>query len=208
MCSGDSSIRFAFWNAHSVDNKRADIEYLLHDRELDVLCITETWLDEDVAFEFNGYLTYRCDRPGGGGGGSAILVRESLSILPLFMDGPWGDRLDAVAIRLSTVLGSLAVISLYAPPESCVDAGMWSSLIWRSLGCDLLFFCGDFNAHSPLWGARCSNFQGRELCSAVLDHGLTPLNDSLPTFLAATGRSGGNLDLVFFTSSRVGVASA
>ena len=51
-------------------------------------------------------------------------------------------------------------------------------------------------------------FQGRELCSAVLDHGLTPLNDSVPTFLAATGRSDGNLDLFFLTSSRVGVASA
>ena len=51
----------------------------------------------------------------------AILVREGLSILPLSVDGPWCDRLDAVAIRLSTVLGSLAVISVYAPPESGVD---------------------------------------------------------------------------------------
>ena len=97
---------------------------------------------------------------------------------------------------------------MYAPPESGIDAGMWSLLIERSLGCDLLLFCGDFNAHSPLWGARHYNFQGRELCSAVLDHGLTPLNDSVPTFLDASGRSGGNLDLIFLTSSRIGVASA
>ena len=108
---------------------------------------------------------------------------------------------------MSTALGSLAVMSVYAPPDSAVNVGMWSSIIQRSLGCDFLYFCGDFNAHSPLWGARYSNFQGRELCSAVLDHGLTPLNDSVPTFLAATGRSSGNLDLVFLTSSRIGVAS-
>ena len=150
MRSTDRGIGFAVWNAHSVNNKRADIEFLLHDRELDVLCITETWLGEDVAFEFFGYLTYRCDRPGGGGGGSAILVRESLSVLPLSVDGPWRDRLDAVAVRLSTVLGSLAVISVYAPPESGINADMSTSLIRCSLGCDLLLFCGDFNAHSPL----------------------------------------------------------
>ena len=59
MRSTERGIRFAVWNAHSVNNKRADIEYLLHDRELDILCITETWLDVDVAFEFFGYLTYR-----------------------------------------------------------------------------------------------------------------------------------------------------
>ena len=42
MRSTDRGIRLAAWNAHSVNNKRADIEYLLHDRELDILCITET----------------------------------------------------------------------------------------------------------------------------------------------------------------------
>ena len=73
MRSTERGIRFAVWNAHSVINKGADIEYLLHDRELDILRITETWLDEDVAFEFFGYLTYRCDCSGGGGGGSVIL---------------------------------------------------------------------------------------------------------------------------------------
>ena len=123
------------------------------------------------------------------------------------MDGPWCSRLDVVAVRLSTSLGSLAVVSVYVPPDSGVDSALWTSLIGCVSDCDVLLLCGDFNAHSPLWGASRSNFQGRELCSAVLDCGLTPLNDSLPTFLPASGRSGGNLDLVFITSSRVGVAS-
>ena len=122
MRTTEKGITFSVWNAHSVNNKRADIEYLLHDRELDILCITETWLYEDIAFEFFGYLTYRCDRPGGGGGGSVILVREDLSILPLSVDGSWCDRLEVVAIRLSTALGSLAVMSVYVPLESGIDA--------------------------------------------------------------------------------------
>ena len=52
MSSTGRGIRFAVWNAHSVNNKRADVEFLLHDRELDIFYITESWLVEDVAFEF------------------------------------------------------------------------------------------------------------------------------------------------------------
>ena len=129
-----------------------------------------------------------------------ILVRDCLSVLPLPVDGPWCSRLDVVAVRLSTSLGSLVVAPVYTPPDSGVHSALWTSLISCVSDCDVLLLCGDFNAHR-------SNFQGRELCSAVLDCGLTPLNDSLPTYLSAPGRSGGNLDLVFISSSRVGVAS-
>ena len=134
-----------------------------------------------------------------------ILVRDGLSILLLSVNGHWCSRLDVVAIRLSTSLGSLAVVLVYAPPDSGVDSALCSSLIDCVSDCGVLLLCGDFNSHSPLWGARCSNFHGRELCSAVLDHGLTLLNDSMPTFLSAPGRSGGSLDLVFISASRVGV---
>ena len=50
-------------------------------------------------------------------------------------------------------------------------SGPRSLTLWGG-GSHLL--CGDFNAHSPLWGSRFSNFQGRELCSVVLDRGLVP----------------------------------
>ena len=135
------------------------------------------------------------------------MVRDGLSVLPLSVDGPLCSRLDVVAVKLSTSLGSLVVASVYAPPDSGVDSALWTSLVGCVSDCDVLLLCGDFNAHSPPWGARRSNFQGRKLCSAVLDCSLTPLNDSLPTFLPASGPSGGNLDLVFISSSRVGVAS-
>ena len=148
------------WNARSVNNKRAEVEFLLHEQDLDVLCISESWLAEDVAFELYGYLTYRRDHPGGGGGGTVILVRDSLSVLPLLVDGPWCSRLDVAAVRLSTSLGSLALMSVYAPPDSGVDSGLWSSLIGCASDCDVLILCGDFNVHSPLWGARCLTFRG------------------------------------------------
>ena len=87
MRSTDRGIIFAVWNAHSVNNKRADIEYLLHDRELDILCITETWLEEGVAFEFYGYLTYRFDRPGGWRGWLCYSGSSAVTSMPTLLCG-------------------------------------------------------------------------------------------------------------------------
>ena len=53
MYSPCRGIRFSVWNTHNVINKRADVEFLLHDQELDILCISESWLTEDDVFEFH-----------------------------------------------------------------------------------------------------------------------------------------------------------
>ena len=79
-----------------------------------------------------------------------ILVRDCLSVLPLPVGGPWCSRLDVVAVRLTTSLGSLAVASVYAPPDSEVDTALWTSLISCVSDYGVLLLCGDFNAHSPL----------------------------------------------------------
>ena len=56
MGSSERGFRFSVWNAHSVMSRRAEIESILSEWELDVFCITETWLDPDDVFEFYGYL--------------------------------------------------------------------------------------------------------------------------------------------------------
>ena len=69
MAESFRRFRFANWNAHSVSNKRQEIEAMLSLNDLDLLCVTETWLDPESVFEFYGYLTFRCDRRIGRGGG-------------------------------------------------------------------------------------------------------------------------------------------
>ena len=67
MGSLEHGLRISVWNAHSVRSRRVEIESILSKWDLDVFCITETWLDPDDVFEFYGYLTYRCDQVGGRG---------------------------------------------------------------------------------------------------------------------------------------------
>lgn len=38
-------LKFAKWNAHSVLKKKAEIDIILAEFDLDVLYVTETWLD-------------------------------------------------------------------------------------------------------------------------------------------------------------------
>ena len=197
MGSSERSLRFSIWNAHSVRTKRAEVESILSEWELDVFCITETWLAPGDVFEFYGYQTYRRDHVGGRGGGSLILSRDSLVITPLLTDGPREGLFDVVAIRVSSTIGPLNILAVFSPPNSQVGSALWSALIDSVGGGESFLLRGDFNSRSPLWGSRFSNFQGRELCSVVLDRGLIPLNESLPTLLSVPGRSAGNLDLVF-----------
>ena len=54
MAQAGKRFRFANWNDHSVFNKRQDIEAMLSLHDLDMLCITETWLTSEHVFEFFG----------------------------------------------------------------------------------------------------------------------------------------------------------
>ena len=197
MAESSRQFRFANWNAHSVSNKWQEIEAMLSLNDLDLLCVTETWLDPESVFEFYGYLTRRAGR----GGGVLILVRRELAVVDLDLPGFADGGLDAVGLSVCSPRGSLAVICAYMPPGSTADLSMWQSLLARSSFCASVLLCGDFNALSGLWGSSCTNAAGRLISGLVSDLDLVPLNDSLPTFLAGPGLVRNNLDLVFLPSS-------
>ena len=95
-------------NARSLAPRLNEVCHLLHSERLDILCISETWLSEDVldaVLIVPGYRLFRCDRPGGRrGGGVAILVssdlRVSLHTTPVTATPAWrlsGCRLEEPA---------------------------------------------------------------------------------------------------------------
>lgn len=46
----------------------------------------------------------------------------------------------------------------------------------------MAMLCGDFNAHSPMWGALDSNYLGNQLSVAIYEEGLILPNDSVLNF--------------------------
>ena len=152
-----------------------------------MLCITETWLTSEHVFEFFGYLTFRCDRRQGRGGGVLILIRNELVVTGMDLPIPYGDVFEAIGLSVRSPLGVLAVVCAYMPPGADSDLLEWRSVFACVPNGAAILFCGDLNAHSGSWGAPCSNAAGRLISGLVCDLDLIPLNDSLPTFLAGPG---------------------
>ena len=160
MSEPGKRFRFANCNAHSVLNKRQEIEAMLSLYDLDMLCVTETWLAPDFVFEFFGYLTFRCDRRLGRGGGSLILIRSELAFTRLDLTIPYGDVFEAVGLSVRSPLGDLAVVCAYMPPNSRADLLAWRSLFAGVPSGSAILLCGDFNAHSGHWGSTLTNATG------------------------------------------------
>ena len=110
------------WNAHSVRNK----SHLLHDYiseyEVDIMCITETWLrsDDDVIIGEctpPGYSALSIPRPGDShGGGLAVIFRSHLGL-----SSKTCNNLRFTTFELGHVIdnsGTVHFLIVYRPPPS------------------------------------------------------------------------------------------
>lgn len=71
-----STIRIEHINAQSLLGHFEEIELLIKERNIDILCISETWLHQEISSSFisiPNFHIYRCDA--GRGGGVCIYVR-------------------------------------------------------------------------------------------------------------------------------------
>ena len=128
MAESKKRFRFTNWNAHSVLNKRQEIEAMLSLHDLDMLCVTETWLTPDFVFEFFGYLTFRCDRRLGRGGGALILIRTELTVTKMDLSIPYRNAFEMVGLSVRSPFGVMAIVCAYMPPNSGADLLAWRSL--------------------------------------------------------------------------------
>ena len=93
---GGPSFRLATWNAHSVFNKRPEIETLLYIQRLNVLCVAESWLRPEDVWEVPGFTSYRSDRLDGQGGGALILVGREFQVSRVVDTSGWRQDVNSV----------------------------------------------------------------------------------------------------------------
>ena len=91
---------------------------------IDIACVTETWLKQEVPTEIvdiSGYVCHRKDRATRRGGGVAVYVRDDLPCRRL--DSFECDELETVwllyrAPRMSRSASHIAVAAVYHPPDA------------------------------------------------------------------------------------------
>jgi exonuclease III len=73
---GNKGLKIAHLNIQSLRNKTDHVNMLLHNSNIDCLCLSETWLSNDIddyAIKIDGYNLCRIDRKYQSHGGIALL---------------------------------------------------------------------------------------------------------------------------------------
>ncbi|KAF0302271.1 hypothetical protein FJT64_025623 [Amphibalanus amphitrite] len=120
-------LTFGHINIRSLTPKLDDVRLIIRQNKLDALCISETWLTNEVSSDillFAGYQVFREDRkkakPGQRrirGGGVAIVLRDDITASKLKMSPPKDSRLESLWLMVAAPGGQSAVLgATYRPP--------------------------------------------------------------------------------------------
>lgn len=111
-------------NVQSVHKKSDQLELLLVEEKVDVLCLNEHWLTQDSvgAFQINNYVVCGCSvRVSRRGGGTLIMVKNCYEataiseVRKFVIEG----NIELCAVHISEI--NCVVVSIYRPPTGDID---------------------------------------------------------------------------------------
>lgn len=182
-----------FFNARSIRNKMPELRCLVATETVDILAITETWLevegrDYEGEYALPGFTMYRKDRIGRLGGGVILYARNNLNTTPHDIEAPY----ELVSMELNGHGPKIRVIVVYRPPHMVVEeeAELYGLLTRQVQGVTVVL--GDFNSCVD-WGNRApEGASGRRLLEFA---------DGcfLSQFVEEPTRGDRTLDLIFAT---------
>jgi len=75
---------FCLWNVTSLNGKEEEFGYFINNNNIDIVLVTETWLNPNTNINFVNYDIIRCDSLGIIAGGVAIIINSRIKyhILP------------------------------------------------------------------------------------------------------------------------------
>ena len=153
------TLKLGHINIRSLPSKLDEIRLILRDNNIDILCVSETWLTEPISSDiliFPGYQVLRRDRaqPKRGrrdvrGGGLAVLVRDGVDVSDMKVSSPTESRLESLWLTVSSSGGRSAVIgAIYRPPDGrlCQDLDALRHQLLDVIGTGKpVYFLGDLN---------------------------------------------------------------
>ena len=181
-------------NARSIRNKWLQFRALTSTSPVDVIGITETWVDTDgrdfeAEYSLPGYSLYHQDRAGRAGGGVMLYIKRHLTPVQLPIVTPH----EIVGAEVRGSVPKLQVFVCYRPPKHSADADLalyesLSTLLWEKTS----ILMGDFNCPGVDWEQDLAVGEGLRLLDFKQDNFLSQAVRE-PT------RGNNVLDLVFST---------
>ncbi len=122
-------VSFATYNVRSMVRKHTDIQAILLRSELNVLCLTETWLNQSIdslELAIPGYTLHRLDRghgiTGKGGGGLIIYTNSKYDFQHIDNWSVGNDDIEIMWVKLNLKLTRPTLVAnIYRPPSGSVN---------------------------------------------------------------------------------------
>lgn len=152
------------WNAQGITNRSdiAQLEHFLHENQIDVLFINETFLNTHHKFKLSHFKVYRNDRSSHGGG---VLIAVNSSIPHQVKPPQRTKNIENLSIIIFINSRSIRFTSAYSPKHTPHFLGDMNILTGLS---EEFFIFGDFNARHSSWNCLRNNTAGNQLFSHQL----------------------------------------
>lgn len=177
---GRSGLKIAAWNCRGLLYKVNELLDFILSFKLDIVLLSETFLNINNSIKKAGFVIHRVDRPHHGGG-VAIITKTNISHKLILTHT---NSLESVAIQLTHNHRLLTIVSAYKPPNIPLDIKDINKLM--SLGEDVVI-AGDLNCKDTTWHCGRANRDGRKLKEFLSTSDLRILFPDSPTHFPPKG---------------------
>lgn len=173
-----TDIKIGALNVNSIVamHRRHCLQKFIDTHKMDILLISETKLKKIHKPEFQGYSFIRTDRPDKGGGGTAILVSDSIQFSVINRPNSLKNKiLEYTVIKLfPSAKTPILLFSIYAPTRNTFIKELNKLYSDFQLMNDSYNYiiAGDFNARNLAWNDTSTNLRGAQLEKWEQDHGI------------------------------------
>lgn len=190
------------WNARSLIANGQEFKKFVSDLQdkPNLICIQETWLRPQWDFVIQGYTAIRNDRVTGIGGGVATFVRNGTGFNLINL----GKEHESIVVKIWTGNDEVVIVNYYNPCKrlclntlDTVGGQIQDKAVW----------CGDFNAHSALWGGERTDANGLVMEEFIEDKGLVCVNDGRGTRYNSAKDKESAIDLTLVSAGIAGITT-
>ena len=179
MCEG--GLKCVYFNARSIRNKVDELAAWISTWEFDVVAISETWIEQgqEWLLQVPGFRCFNQSRVGGRrGGGVALLVKESITVVERTFDVD--SNVEVVWAEIRNRKGEVTLLGVfYRPPKSSrdVEERIAKMILDRSESSRVVVM-GDFNFTNIDWNSYSSStLEGSVFVQCVQEGFLTQYVD-------------------------------
>lgn len=165
------NMRIIAWNVNSIrsKSKQEEVTHLLSEYKPDLLLLSETKLKNCNSVKFPNYKIYRNDRLFDGGGGTAILIKESIK--HVVVNTPLLKSSEATSVKIFLGNAKSVVINSFYCPKILLRHDLLKLMNLHTK----VFMGGDFNAKNCYWHNAENNGNGNNLYRFLIDDNVADL---------------------------------